>query len=221
MQYSTAINQQPSPATPAAAESARAPAAEFLAFWLALAALSQLAYLAHWPLFVFGMAVPFTLTVAVALVRMAVYLGLAEGLKRRDPAAWGGAMLELIRTVLVFALVARVQGWTVVVTVYPGGWTIGALAGALPVLLGLNSALSAGWRPGPGLERDTATAVQVLLVMLVWAAMALRREAPAFGIAPERQASMIFWRGLPFVALLSAAEGLAYWLALQGLPGLP
>ena len=187
-----------------------------LPFWVALAAAAQLVYVAHWPMLLLGTPVPRVAALGVAFVRMGVYAGLAAGLAAREPAAWAGVLLELARSFLLFAAHLALSGWTVPGAVYPAGWAQGLLSAALPFVVLVNAALAGGWRPGPGLAVRMSLLARILGGLAGISALALRRKARPFRIAKEERLRVLLRDGLPVPLLLTAAEGLAFYLALKG-----
>ena len=177
--------------------------------WLLLAALGQLVYLAQWPMQVWGFSVPALAAVIVALARLGVYTGLAWGLREGNPVARAAAIVELLRSFVLFVVLVRLWGLVLAGSVYPAGWCQGLFGGALPFLVVVNAAIASGWSPGAGIEIVTAWVAGGLAIGLYAAALLLRqeaRQAAAGGDAPTREA---FWLGLAFPLLLTGIEGAA------------
>lgn len=187
-----------------------------LPYWFLLAALSQLLYLAHWPLYLGGRWIPFLPALAVAFTRMGLYTGLGLGLLRRDRAAWAGSVLEIGRTVLLFLLAVLFHGGALMGALFPAWWAQGLLSAVLPLQLGLLAALDWGWRPGPGLEVNVMLAARLLLAASVLGALSLRRRGEEFGVAPGAGWRVLFGAGLPLVLVLTAVEAVAWLLAGKG-----
>jgi hypothetical protein len=184
-----------------------------LPIWLCLAAAAQLIYLCHWPLYVFGSPISWTGSIFVALVRLAIYTGLAWGLVRRERTAWAGTVLELGRSFLLFAVEMALQGWSLPGASYPAGWAQGLLSAALPVVLAVSTALAAGWRPGPALDRQIEIAARIFGGLAGLSALWLRKDGTFFdGGKPDSGRALVL-RGLPVVLVLAACEAAAYLLA--------
>lgn len=180
---------------------------------LFLAALAQLLFLLHWPMHLYGRWIPYFPTVAVALVRMGIYSGLAWGLLRRDPTAWAGSLAELARSVLLFLLVIWQHGGALSSELFPAWWAQGLFSGALPVLLVLMTALDWGWRPGKDLIAGLSLAARLIVAVTVLTVMSLRRKAPLFRIALPSETRTLRARGLPVVLMLTTVEAAAWFLA--------
>ncbi len=187
-----------------------------LPFWMGLAVLAQLFHLAYWPLTVLGVELPRGAAVAVALVRLGLYAGLGWGLLQRQPAAWAGAVLELARTFLLFAVLALLHRGTGRAPLYPADWAQALLGCGLPFLYAVRVALGAGWRPGPGLEPAVFTAVQLLAGFLAISAVSLQRERACFNVSDEQEGRVLLLQGVPFVLVLSAVELGALVLSARG-----
>jgi hypothetical protein len=183
--------------------------------WLLLTALAQLMHVGHWPMSLFGVAVPRGAALGVALVRLGLYSGLAWGLGAREPSAWAGTVLELVRTVLVLVLLVLLRRWTSAGVLYPAPWSQGLLGGALPAAMLANLALDAGWRPGSGLEVMIFSGAQMLAGLGALAALWLRDHGLLFGVPPSERGKVLFGKGLPLVLVIGAAEALAVLAALR------
>jgi hypothetical protein len=180
-----------------------------------MAALGQVAYLAQWPLYVAGVAVPRWPAAAVALVRMGIYAGLGWGLLWGERRAWLGVFLETGRTLAFFAGPLLLRDASLVSPVFPAAWLQGLLTGALPFVITANTALAAGWSPGGDVEPAAAFVIRLLAAWLGISALWLRRQERWF-----KGAARLTWRevlrdGLPPVLVLSAVEGTAALLALR------
>ena len=189
-----------------------------VAVWLALAAIGQLLYVGQWPVFVLGVRVPVLLGMGVAFARLGIYSGLAWGVLHRDPVAWAGTVMELARTFVVFVVHSMLRDGSMPAEIYPASWADGLLAGALPIVWGLNVLLSGGWRPGPTFETDVATAVRLIAALAGITAVWFRRRAPLFGVPKEAHWTTLVTRGLPVVAILSLVELAALLLTPRGGP---
>jgi hypothetical protein len=186
-----------------------------LPWWLALAAVAQVAYLAHWPMFILGTPIPRAAAVAVALVRLGVYAGLAAGIAAREPTAWAGTLLEMARSFLLFAAYVALNGWSLPGSIYPAGWAQGVLGAALPVVILLNALLSAGWRPGPAADMRLSAAARIFAALCGFSAISLRRKMRRFNVRKEERWTVVLLRGLPVVLVLSVVEGAAFLLAVS------
>jgi hypothetical protein len=184
--------------------------------WLALAGLGQLAYLAHWPMFLWGVSIPYGLAVPVALLRLGVYCGLARGMSARRPAAWAGALAELTRTFLVFVLIAILRRGELPSALYPAVWAQGLLSAALPAIVLLNAALSSGWSPGGVLfETQVFLLARALAGGAALCAMGLRRVPGLFGVPENRWQTTAVRDGIPVMLLLIGGELVAMQIALR------
>lgn len=181
--------------------------------WFLLAALSQLLYLAHWPLYLGGRWIPFLPAVAVALVRMGFYTGLGLGLLRRERTAWAAGVLEIGRTVLLFLAAVALHEGSFTGAIFPAWWAQALLAAVLPLLLGILVALDGGWRPGSGLEVNVIIAARLLLAASVLSALTLRRRNAEFGVADRDRWRVLLGAGLPVALVLTGVEALAWLLA--------
>lgn len=193
-----------------------------LAACCVLAGLSQLCFLANWPLYVLEARIGFWPGTLVAIVRMGVYLGLAWGLAQRRPEAWAGTLLELIRTfflVVTPMVQALVRHEPQPASFFPAAWAQGLLSGALPLAVLLNGAIALGWRPGALLETPLSALVKVLAAVGFSTATWLWREPAQFHLEPSERVGSLLGRGLPFVILLSLVEFTA--LLLSGLSATP
>lgn len=184
-----------------------------LPFWFLFAALSQLLYLVHWPLYLGGRWIPFLPATAVALVRMGLYTGLGLGLLRRDRTAWAASLLEIIRTVLLFLLAVAFHRGSLMGALFPAWWAQALLSAVLPVLLAFLVALDWGWRPGSALEANVMLAVRLLVAGSVLGALTLRRKSAEFGVVDRGRWRVVLGAGLPLVLLLSVVEAAAWLLA--------
>jgi hypothetical protein len=175
-----------------------------------LAALGQVFYLAHWPLYVLDTWIPRPAAVGVALVRLGIYLGLAWGILHRERTAWAGTVLELARTFASFILLAFLQDRLLSGDLYPAKWLQGLLCGALPAVWLMNGLLAGGWRPRTAV--DVASFIRVLAATAGIGSLGLRRAHGEFGVPADRTWPALA-RGLPVVLVLSVVEGLALFLA--------
>ncbi|MGV3722343.1 MAG: hypothetical protein ACO1SX_15660 [Actinomycetota bacterium] len=180
---------------------------------LILAALAQFLFLLHWPMYLYGRWTPYLPAVAVALVRMGVYAGLAWGLVRRDPTAWAGSLGELARSVLLFLLAIWQHGGTLTSELFPAWWAQGLFSAALPVLLVLLTALDWGWRPGTELIAGVSLAARIIVAVTVLTVMSLRRKAPLFRIEMPGENRVLLVRGLPVISILTVVEAIAWVFA--------
>lgn len=180
--------------------------------WLVLAALAQIIFIAHWPLYVLGQPIPWPGAVVVAAIRLGVYTGLAWGILHREQAAWAGTVLELARTFLIFIAIGTMREGLLIGDVYPAAWLQGLLAGALPLVWLINGLMAGGWRPHPAL--DVASFARVLAAAAGIGAIWLRRREEDYGVPATAQWRVLFGKGLPVVLVLSLAEGLAWFLAV-------
>lgn len=187
-----------------------------LPIWFFLAALSQLLYLAHWPLYLGGRWIPFLPALAVAFTRMGLYAALGGGLLRRDRVAWAGSVLEIVRTVLLFLLAVIFHGGSLMGALFPAWWAQGLLSAVLPLQLGLLTAVDWGWRPGSGLEVNILLGARLLVAGSVLSALSLRRRGVDFGAGPNAGWRVLFGSGLPLVLVLTAVEAAAWLLAGRG-----
>ncbi len=187
--------------------------------WLALAALGQLAFLAHWPLYVCWRQVPYEAAAAVGLVRLGVYAGLAWGVARRHPGGWAGAVAELLRTVLLFLslLVRDPFTWGL----YPAAWAQGLLSALLPLVVGLNTVLASGWELGTHVEEHLFLAGRLCVAGGLIGALSLRRSLDPFRIAPRDHVRVLCRSGLLWSGAVALAELAALGWALRGGPGRP
>lgn len=188
-----------------------------LPLFFLIAALSQLLFLFHWPMYLYGRWVPFLPAAGVALVRMGLYTGIGWGLFRRDAAAWAAGVGELARSVLLFLLAVWQHEGMLTGETFPAWWAQGVLSAALPVLLVLLTALDWGWRPGSRLVLQVSAAARFLAALAVFAAISLRGSAAHFGVEQKREAGVFLTRGLPLLVLLTAVE-LTAWLAAGSRP---
>ena len=180
-----------------------------LQVWLCLAVLGQLMYLAHWPMYVLGTAIPQPASLGVAFVRLGIYGGLAWGLLTGREEAWAGIVLEQFRTFLAFVAHSLLQNDMAMGSVYPAGWTQGLLSGALPFVAVLNVALGMGWRPGSRLNENVFALAQYGAVIAFLAGLWLRRQAFLFGVDKAVHQRVLLGRGLPIVLVISGVEALA------------
>jgi len=179
---------------------------------LFLCILGQLAYLAAFPLFVWGLQVSRSGALFLTFVRLGAYAGLLWGLQRGSRLAACGVIVELARTFIVFALAARLQEQTLFGVLYPAAWTHGLLSAALPVLVLLNTAVEWGWRPHHSMVDGARVGAQILAGTCAWSAYWLAREPQL--LLPARAEKLpkpleVVVQGLPVAALLTAAEALA------------
>jgi hypothetical protein len=181
--------------------------------WLILAALSQLIFVAHWPMYLFGTLIPRLPALGVALVRMGVYSGMAFGLGTRSRAAWAGTILELARTFILLAFLALQRDWVLTGLVYPASWAQGLLSAALPLAFVANVALARGWRPGSSLEMHLAAAVRLLGGLCGLGSLWLRRQGSAFHIPARDQWRTVLREGAPIFVVLTACEFVALQIA--------
>lgn len=192
-----------------------------LSLWLMAAALGQLCYLAGWPMYLGGMRVGELPAMAVAFVRLGLYSGLAWGIERRDAGAQAATVLELLRSFVLFALLARLRGDTLAGAIYPAGWVQGALGGVLPLLVVLNALLTAGWGPAVGLARNAHWLAGLAAAGAGITALWLQREplpgeVAADGRPPRSPGWLPLLReGLPYTAVLTSVEIAAVILSLQ------
>lgn len=199
----TAIEQE-RPETAAAGS----PAARIAEIWLLMAALSQMAYLARWPLHVAGFTVGFGLALGIAITRAGLYLGLAWGLRNYPDSVRPLIGMEFARSVLLFALVFMLRDGASGDILYPAPWCQGVLSAALPLLIAVNSALAQGWRIGSvahGQILLVAVGLSVAAAMLadsLWqqAAAARRRRGERGGYLRVAAA------GLPVLIGMTAIE---------------
>lgn len=179
--------------------------------WLVLAALAQILFIGHWPLYVLGLPIPGGAALGVAVVRLGVYSGLAWGILHREQAGWAGTVLELARTFLIFVAIGTMREGLLIGDVYPAAWLQGLLSAALPLVWVLNGLMAGGWRPHPAL--DVASFSRVLAAAAGIFAMWLRRREEDYGVPPGGQWKTLFGKGLPVVLVLSFVEGVAWVLA--------
>jgi hypothetical protein len=184
-----------------------------LTFWFFLAAFAQLGYLAQWPMDVIGTRVAPHGGLLVALVRLGVYSAIGYGLVHRQPDAWAGAVLELMRSFGVFFLMLWRSEWSLEGAVFPAPWMQGVLSGALPALLALNTAIAAGWRPGADLETGLESIARFLACASGLGSLWLSRQSPVFGVPEQRSWPVLLRDGLPLVGLVAAAEAAAVFLS--------
>lgn len=172
--------------------------------WLALAALGQLAFLAHWPLYVCGRQAPYEAAAALALVRLGVYAGLAWGVSQRHPVGWAGAVSELLRTVLLFLglLLRDPFAWGL----YPAAWAQGLLAALLPLVVGLNTVLASGWELGTRVEELLFLAGRLCVAGGLIGALSLRHTLDPFHIAPRDHVRVLCRFGLLWSGTVALAE---------------
>ncbi|MFN3648869.1 MAG: hypothetical protein ACK47B_04735 [Armatimonadota bacterium] len=172
-------------------------------------------FLAHWPMYLYGVSIERLPALGVALLRMAVYSSLAWGIAQRAPAAWGATILELWRSLLALLVVMVVRSSAGGGDFYPAAWAQGLLSGALPSLFLVSAALWSGWRPGGELELAVAVAVRLLAGGAGVAAIWLRSAYCWFG-APAPTWRAVGACGAGGAAWLLAAELAAVWWSLRG-----
>lgn len=180
--------------------------------WLLLAALGQLVYLAGWPLYVLEVHLPEVWAWPVAIVRLGFYTALAQGIAQGSRAAWAGTLLELVRAFLFFAAAALLREGSQYGALYPAGWAQGVLGGALPMVVGVDTALALGWSPHREWLRQVRVAPNALAALAGFAALWLRRQEGAFSGAPaggHPAWSTILIEGLPASGSLCLLELLA------------
>ena len=183
---------------------------KLLPSWFLIAALAQLLYLFHWPLSLYGRWLPFPAAAAVAITRTGVYAGLGIGLRRGDRLAWAGALVEIVRSVLLFLIAVWGHDGSLTDALFPAWWAQGLFSAVLPVHLLLLIGLEWGWRPGGNLDDHTLTAARVLVAVSAVAALSLRRAGAFLGVPESLQGRAVLVSGLPFGLLLTAVE-LAAW----------
>jgi hypothetical protein len=182
------------------------------AAWMLFAALGQLCFLAHWPLYVGDRVVGDWGTLAVAVFRLGVYAALGLGLLQGDRTAWAATVLELGRSFALFLIPVWGADRQLLGALFPGSWAQGALSGCVPLLILANGALAAGWSPGSRMDLFAAIAVRVAAGLCAFSALGLRRRFAPFGLS-EAESGPALWRaGLPVVAAISAVELAALWL---------
>jgi len=177
--------------------------------WMLLAAVAQLAFLAHWPLYVAGRVVGDWGTLAVALGRLGLYSALGLGLLRGDRTAWAGTTLELGRSFLLFLVPVWGEDRQLAGALFPANWAQGALSGCIPLLILVNGALAAGWSPGSRLDFYAAAAVRVVAGICAFSALGLHRRSRAVGVSEGESGPVLWSRGLPVIGAVTALEALA------------
>lgn len=180
--------------------------------WLFIAALSQLLYLAHWPMHVFGVPVAWLPAGLVALTRLGVYSALAWGMLERRREAWAATILELLRSLVCFMVPVVFGDRTA--SAYPTAWAQGLLTAALPLLLIIDVCLANGWRPHQALEAWLALMLRLWGASAVIAAMWLRRHDEGFDLKPPGGWIGLLKEGLPLVMLMGFVEGAALFWSL-------
>lgn len=206
---------EPAP-PPAAPESAHPWALNAVAAWVALAAAGQMVHVASWPMYLFGVPVTHGASVVVAFIRLALYAGLAWGLLQRQRTAWAGIVFELWRTFISLILLSAGRDLTLAGSIYPASWAQALLSAVLPLLVGLNTGLKAGWSPGAELELYLSIGARVLSAACVLAGLWLRRQAASFGVPAAAEWMTLLREGLPIAFALSATEAAAYFFGRGG-----
>lgn len=187
-----------------------------LAAWVALAAAGQMVHVASWPMYLIGVPVTHGAAVVVAFIRLALYAGLAWGLRQRQRTAWAGIVFELWRTFINLILLSAGRDLTLSGSIYPASWAQALLSAVLPLLVALNTGLKAGWSPGADLELYLSIAARVLSAVCVLAGLWLRRQAASFGVPTGEEWTALLREGLPIAFALSAAEAAAYFFGRGG-----
>jgi hypothetical protein len=186
-----------------------------LTVWLFVAAAAQLFYLTAWPMYIAGVQIDRYPAFGVALVRMALYTGLAQGLRLGQPIAWAGTFAELARSLVFFALHAFPGDRLLSGAMYPASWAQGLLSAGVPVMVLYNTVISFGWNPGPDAEMRIAFWARIFAVTGGAGALWLRRHFMLFGLTRSEHVSRLFRDGLPVLLVLTAVEGAAVWLSLR------
>jgi len=187
-----------------------------LATWLVMAAVGQLAYAAHWPLFVWGRQVSYSSALVLTFLRAGVYGGLAWGLIQRRQEAWAGSVVELGRTVLLFVVLAvqDQEGWGL----YPAAWSQGVLAAMLPFLVAAGTFSAFGCSLGSSFEDLLFFGCRLTVAGALLGSLVLRRLAGRFEVPGYRQFPTLLRYGLPYAVVLTGGEMLAFVVAAQWRP---
>jgi hypothetical protein len=183
-------------------------------FWFVLAGLSQLVYLTGWPMALFGVPASAPWSIAIALIRMGVYLGIGCGLWAREPTAWAAAVMESARTGIAFLVAIWVRDWLTGSPVYPAWWLQGLLTALLPALVIVNACLAGGWRPGAVMELVVRTLASLVAATHVVGANTLAGRASDYDLSPEERRTAVL-RAIPLVLVVWSVEWLAVADALR------